>query len=88
VIKIILGDMNTKLGKEIWTGVAVGTCDLRDERNDNVLILIMYNHCGKFACYFYVYEVCPKSNENDIFAMRRRARKGKWGSKQVESVMS
>jgi len=28
--------------------------------------------------------VCPKSNENDFFAQRRKARKGKWGSRQVE----
>ena len=39
--KIILFDMNAKLGKEIWTGNAVGTCDLRDESNDNVLILVV-----------------------------------------------
>jgi hypothetical protein len=32
-----------------------------------------------------VYEVCPKSNENDFFAQRRRARKGKWRSRQVEA---
>ena len=25
VTKIMLGDMNAKLGKEIWTGIAVGT---------------------------------------------------------------
>jgi len=25
------------------------------------------------------YIVCPKSNENDFFEQRRRARKGKWG---------
>jgi hypothetical protein len=30
------------------------------------------------------YMVCPKSNVNDFFAQRRRARKGKWGSKQVK----
>jgi hypothetical protein len=33
------------------------------------------------------YEVCPKSNENDFFAQRRRARKGKWGSRQVEGEL-
>jgi len=30
-IKIMLGDMNAKLGKEIWNGNVVGTCDLHDE---------------------------------------------------------
>jgi len=30
------------------------------------------------------YEVCPKSNENKFFAQCRRARKGKWGSRQEE----
>ena len=44
--KIMLGDMNAKLGKEIWTGIEVGTWDLHDERNKNVLIIVMYNHCG------------------------------------------
>jgi len=29
------------------------------------------------------YMVCPKGNEND-FVQRRRARKGKWGLRQVE----
>jgi hypothetical protein len=67
--------MNTKLGKEIWTGISVGTCDLHDERNDNVLILVMYNHCGKLECYFHVCEVCPKSNENDY--LRRAEGSGK-----------
>ena len=28
--------MNAKLGKEIWTGIAVSTCDLRDEVNVRV----------------------------------------------------
>jgi len=35
-IKIMLGDMNAKMGKEIWTGIAVSTCDLCDEVNGNV----------------------------------------------------
>jgi hypothetical protein len=29
-IKIILGDVNAKLGKGIWTGLAVAICDLHD----------------------------------------------------------
>jgi hypothetical protein len=33
---------------------------------------------GRTACKIYEYMVCPKSNENDFFAQRRRARKGKW----------
>jgi hypothetical protein len=28
--------MNAKLGKEIWAGLAVSTCDLHNEVNDNV----------------------------------------------------
>jgi hypothetical protein len=82
---IILSDMNTKLGKKIWTGIAIGTCDLHDERN-NVLILVMYN-CENLNVTF-IYTSAPKNNENDFFATRRRASKGKWGSKPVESVMS
>ena len=39
-IKIIVGDMNAKLGKEIWTGIAVSTCDLHDGVNDNVSVNI------------------------------------------------
>ena len=35
-IKIMLGDMNAKLGKEIWTGIAVSTCDLHDKVNVSV----------------------------------------------------
>ena len=27
----MLGDTNAKMGKEIWTGTVVGTCDLHDE---------------------------------------------------------
>jgi hypothetical protein len=34
-IKIIVGEMNAKVEKEIWTGIAVGTCGLRDDSNDN-----------------------------------------------------
>jgi len=30
-IKLMLGDMNAKVGKEIWTGIVVGTCDLHYE---------------------------------------------------------
>jgi len=37
-IKIMLGDMNAKSGKEIWNGRAVSTCDLHDEVNDNVSV--------------------------------------------------
>ena len=32
--------MNAKVGKEIWTGIAVGTCGLHDESNDNGTCLI------------------------------------------------
>jgi hypothetical protein len=32
--------MNAKLGKEIWTGIAVSNCELHYEVNDNVLILV------------------------------------------------
>jgi hypothetical protein len=32
----------------------------------------------------HAYVVCPKSNESDFFAQRRRARKGKWRSRQVK----
>jgi hypothetical protein len=41
-IKIILGNMNAKVGKEIWTGTAVGACGLHDESNENRTCLI--NH--------------------------------------------
>jgi hypothetical protein len=27
--------MNAKVGKNIWTGIDIGTCRLHDERNDN-----------------------------------------------------
>jgi hypothetical protein len=47
--------MKGKLGKEIWTGITVVTCDLQDEINDNVLTLVMYYYCEKSVCYFYVY---------------------------------
>ena len=30
------------------------------------------------------YIVCPKSNASDFFAQPRKARKGKWESRQVE----
>jgi hypothetical protein len=36
--KIILCDKNAKVGKEIWTGIAVGTWDIHDESLDR---------CGK-----------------------------------------
>jgi len=41
-IKIILGEMNTKVGKKIWTGIAVGTCGLHDDSNDNKAYPINY----------------------------------------------
>jgi len=44
-IKIILGDMNAKMGKEILTGIAVNTCSLYDEHNDNRTHLINYAVC-------------------------------------------
>jgi hypothetical protein len=34
-IIIILGEMNARVGKEIWTGIAMGTCGLHDDSNDN-----------------------------------------------------
>jgi hypothetical protein len=30
--------MNAKLGKQIWTGIAVTTCELHEEVNDNVSV--------------------------------------------------
>jgi len=34
-IKIILGEMNAKVGKEIWTGIAIGTlCSTKTKRPD------------------------------------------------------
>ena len=41
-IKIILGNMNAKVGKEIWTGIAVGTCGLHDESYDYGTCLMNY----------------------------------------------
>jgi len=41
-IKIIVGEMNAKVGKEIWTGRAVGTCGLHDDSNDNRTCPINY----------------------------------------------
>jgi len=41
-IKIILGETNAKVGKEIWTGIAVGTCGLHDDSNDNRTCPINY----------------------------------------------
>jgi hypothetical protein len=41
-IEIILGDMNAKVGKEIWTGTAVGTYGPHDESNENGTRLINY----------------------------------------------
>jgi hypothetical protein len=41
-IKIILCDMNAKVGKKFWIGTAVGACDLPDESNDNRTCLINY----------------------------------------------
>jgi len=46
-IKIMLGDMNAKLGKEIWTGNAVGTCDLHDESHRFLQCL------PSWQCMFY-----------------------------------
>ena len=43
--KIILDDMNAKMGKEILTGIAVSTCSLHDEPNDNRTHLINYADC-------------------------------------------
>jgi endonuclease/exonuclease/phosphatase family metal-dependent hydrolase len=40
-IKIILGDMNAKVGKAIWMGTAVGACGIHDESNENRTRLIM-----------------------------------------------
>jgi len=37
-MKIMLGDTNAKMGKEIWTGIALSTCDLHDGVNDNVSV--------------------------------------------------
>jgi len=34
------------------------------------------------------YMVCSKNNENDFFAQRRRARKGKWMLRQEEGEPS
>jgi len=34
--------------------------------------------------HIYIYVVRPKSNERDLVAQPRRARKGKWGSRQME----
>jgi hypothetical protein len=34
-IIIILGDVNVKVGKKILTGIAVGTCGVRDNSNVN-----------------------------------------------------
>jgi hypothetical protein len=39
-MKIILGDMNAKLGKEIWPGIAVVICVLHDACNDSRRCLI------------------------------------------------
>jgi len=44
-IKIIVGEMNTKVGKEIWTGIAVGACGLHDDSNDNRTCTINYAVC-------------------------------------------
>ena len=41
-IKSILGDVNAKVGKEIWTGIAVGTCGLHYASNDNRTLLLNY----------------------------------------------
>jgi hypothetical protein len=37
--------MNAKMGKEILTGIAVGTCGLHDECTDNRTHLINYAVC-------------------------------------------
>jgi hypothetical protein len=37
---MLLGDTNAKMGKEILTGIAVGTCGLYDESSDNGTHLI------------------------------------------------
>jgi hypothetical protein len=34
-IRIILGDMIVKVGREIWTGIAVGNCGVCDKSNGN-----------------------------------------------------
>jgi len=41
-IKIIVGEMNAKVGKEIWTGIAIGTCGLHVNSNDNRACPINY----------------------------------------------
>jgi hypothetical protein len=40
--KNYLDGTNAKLGKEIWTGLFVGTCRSQDENNDNGTRLINY----------------------------------------------
>jgi hypothetical protein len=51
-IKIILGEMNAKVGKEIWTGTAVGTCGLHDNSNDNRTCPLKYAvHQCRGYCY-------------------------------------
>lgn len=39
-IKIKLGNMNAKVGKEFWTKIAVVTCGLHDESNNDGTCLI------------------------------------------------
>jgi hypothetical protein len=70
-IKILLVGRNAKVGKEIWTGIAVSTCDLNDEgvMIMEILILVMYNHHEKSKFFFELRRVsCPEI----VFTLRRR----------------
>jgi hypothetical protein len=40
--EIISGDMNAREEKKIWTEIAIGTCGLHDETNNNGTRLINY----------------------------------------------
>jgi hypothetical protein len=55
-IKITLGEMNAKVGKEIWTGTAVDACGLHDDSNGNRTYK-GNNQLDATKCWF-IYSTC------------------------------
>jgi hypothetical protein len=70
-IKSILGDMNAKVWKEIWTGIAVGTCGLHYTSNDNRTLLIHYavHQCMVLWGNYSHIETCIKDHGMDMIEL-------------------
>jgi fructose-1-phosphate kinase PfkB-like protein len=69
-IKIILGEMNAKVGKKIWTGIAVGTCGLHNNNNDKKTCPINYavRQCTVIGGHYSNTETYIKKHGTDLTA--------------------